>query len=130
MHIQTGNSEAAILAIASGNEAFQEMVSILPSEHDVNELVKRNVVSDGWKSQFPYEGTPFTSTVVFMTSDEDLVLEDWDDLLAEEVSIVMADPRRSSESQWIVLAAYKWAEIQFDGDMEQNLKEFMELVKE
>ena len=132
LHIQTGNSEAAILAIASGNEAFQEMVAILPSEHDVNELVKRNVVSDGWKSQFPYEGTPFTSTVVFMTSDEDLVLEDWDDLLAEEVSIVMADPRRSSESQWIVLAAYKWAEIQFDGDMEKIetfLRELFSKVK-
>ena len=115
----TGNSEAIVLGIASRHEAFLEVMAILPSEHDVNELVKRNVVSDGWKSQFPYEGTPFTSTVVFMSSDPDLEIEDWDDLLAEDVSIVMADPRRCSESRWIVLAAYKWAEIQFDGDMEQ-----------
>ena len=123
-----GNTTGLIAALGSGRWEMttDDQVMVFPTEHDLMELRDMNVIGNDWRS-LPYEGTPFTSTVVFLTSDPELGISDWDDLLKDDVMIAMTDPRRSSEAQWIVLAAYKWAELKYDGN-QKKIKKYLKAL--
>ena len=69
--------------------------------------------------------TPYTSTIVFLVrKDNPKGIKDWDDLIKEDVSVITPNPKTSGGARWNYLAAWAYAEKQFNGD-ETKVKEFV-----
>ena len=73
---------------------------------DVTRLVDEGLVADTWDDG-PTKGVVSSSIVVFgVREGNPLGIEDWDDLLDDEVEIVTPNPASSGAARWNALAAY------------------------
>lgn len=63
------------------------------------------LVSPDWRSQFPENSSPFTSSIVFIVRpDAKNSIEDWADILDDRRRIAIPDPRISGAGQYAYLA--------------------------
>jgi sulfate transport system substrate-binding protein len=80
---------------------------------------------EDWAKRLPNESVPFTSTIVFLVRDGNPNnIKDWDDLVRDNVSIIIPNPKTSGAARWIYLAAWGYASKKYQGD-ETKVKEFM-----
>lgn len=109
-------------AVIDGLEAD---VVTLALAYDIDEIAANGLIAEDWQSRLEHNSTPYTSTIVFLVrKGNPKNIEDWDDLVKEDVSVITPNPKTSGGARWNYLAAWAYAEEQFNKD-EGKVKKFM-----
>lgn len=117
-----GGSSAQARAIMQGLRAD---VVTFNQVTDVQVLADAGLVADDWQQAFENNASPYYSTTAFLVrKDNPKGIESWDDLVKEDVSIVFPNPKTSGNGRYTYLAAWGFADQEFDGDEEQ-IQDFM-----
>jgi len=86
--------EAAVvtLALADDIDAIHKEADLLPAD---------------WQTRLPHNSCPYTSTIVFLVrKGNPKGIEDWGDLVTEDVAVVTPNPKTSGGACWNYLAAW------------------------
>ena len=119
-----GGSGGQALQVANGLEAD---VVTLALEGDVQAVADAGLIEDGFTSEFPLDSSPYTSSIVFLVrSGNPKDIQDWDDLLRDDVGIITPNPKTSGGACWNYLAAWYYFELQGLG--EDKILEHMKTV--
>jgi sulfate transport system substrate-binding protein len=117
-----GGSGAQARAVIDGLEAD---VVTLALEGDINKIAEAGLVAADWRSRFPGNSTPYTSTIVFLVhKGNPKGIRDWGDLVKDGVEVITPNPKTSGGARWNYLAAWAYANEQFAGD-EAKIREFV-----
>ncbi len=117
-----GGSSAQARAILQGLRAD---VVTFNQVTDVQVLADAGLVAEDWQDAFDNNASPYYSTTAFLVrKGNPKGIESWDDLANEDVQIVFPNPKTSGNGRYTYLAAWGFAENEFDGDEEQ-IEEFM-----
>ncbi|MCD1162268.1 sulfate ABC transporter substrate-binding protein [Peribacillus frigoritolerans] len=110
-------------AVIDGLEAD---VVTLALAYDIDAIYEAsNLLTKDWQKRLPENSTPYTSTIVFLVKkDNPKGIKDWDDLTKKDVSVITPNPKTSGGARWNYLAAWAYAEKNFDND-ETKVKDFM-----
>lgn len=120
-----GGSSKQALAVANGLQA--DVVSMNQGS-DIELLVKKGLVANDWRSQFPNDAVPYTSTIVFLVrKDNPKGIKDWSDLAKDGVQIVVANPKTSGNGRYAFLGAYGYGLHTFNKD-ETKTKAFVKSI--
>jgi sulfate transport system substrate-binding protein len=94
-------------AVAEGLEAD---VVTLNQATDLDFLAKSGVIAKDWRSKFPDEAAPYTTTTVFLVrKGNPKGIKDWDDLVKPGISVVIPNPKTSGNGRYSYLAAWGYA---------------------
>ncbi|MCD8356599.1 MAG: sulfate ABC transporter substrate-binding protein [Clostridia bacterium] len=116
-----GGSGKQALEVANGLEAD---VVTLALEGDVDAVKDAGLIEDGYTSEFDNDSSPYTSSIVFLVrKDNPKDIQDWDDLLRDDVGIITPNPKTSGGARWNYLAAWYYFEKQ--GQSEEQIEESM-----
>ncbi len=122
-----GGSGKQALEVANGLEAD---VVTLALEYDVKAVQDAGLIEDGWVSEFEEDSSPYTSTIVFLVrKGNPKNIQDWDDLIKEDVGIITPNPKTSGGARWNYLAAWAYADKLYNGD-ETKVKDFIKKLYE
>ncbi|MGN0600418.1 MAG: sulfate ABC transporter substrate-binding protein [Oscillospiraceae bacterium] len=117
-----GGSGKQALEVANGLEAD---VVTLALEYDVNAVRDAGLIEDGWVSEFENDSSPYTSTIVFLVrKGNPKNINDWGDLIKDEVGVITPNPKTSGGARWNYLAAWAYADKLYGGD-EAQVKDFI-----
>ena len=118
-----GGSSRQARAILEGLEAD---VVTFNQVTDVQVLHERgNLVSADWQSEFPDNASPYFSLPAFLVrAGNPKGIEDWSDLVRDDVAVVFPNPKTSGNARYTYLAAYAFALEQNGGD-EEKAKAFI-----
>ncbi|EHA14037.1 thiosulfate ABC transporter substrate-binding protein CysP [Halomonas sp. HAL1] len=117
-----GGSSAQARAILQGLRAD---VVTFNQVTDVQVLADAGLVAEDWQDAFENNASPYYSTTAFLVrKGNPKGIESWDDLVQEDVEMVFPNPKTSGNGRYTYLAAWGFAENEFDGDEEQ-IEEFM-----
>lgn len=95
------------LAVAEGLEAD---VVTLNQPTDLDFLASKGAVSKDWRTKFPNNAAPFTTTTVFLVrKGNPKAIKDWDDLAKQGISVVVPNPKTSGNGRYTYLAAWGYA---------------------
>ncbi|WEG17894.1 sulfate ABC transporter substrate-binding protein [Alkalihalophilus pseudofirmus] len=103
-----GGSGSQARSVVDGLDAD---VVTLALAYDIDMLHEtRDLIPADWQERLEYNSTPYTSTIVFLVrKDNPLEIEDWDDLVEEDVSVITPNPKTSGGARWNYLAAWGYA---------------------
>jgi len=117
-----GGSGSQVRSVIEGADAD---VVTLALEHDVSLLERVELLEAGWTNRLPGDSSPYTSTIVFLVrKGNEKNIQDWKDLVREDVDVITPDPKSSGGACWNFLAAWYYADKQFNGD-ESKIKQYM-----
>jgi len=125
LDIQTshGGSGAQARAVIDGLEA-QVVTLALASDIDAIAARTGKIPAD-WQARLPHNSAPYTSTIVFLVREGNPKgIENWDDLIADGVQVITPNPKTSGGARWNYLAAWAYADKEFEGD-EARIRDFM-----
>ncbi|RUT28573.1 sulfate ABC transporter substrate-binding protein [Arsenicitalea aurantiaca] len=92
---------------------------------DINLLAREGFVSEDWQSEFPNNASPYYSLPAFLVREGNPKgIEDWDDLVREDVRVIFPNPKTSGNARYTYLAARAYAEEAFGGD-EAQVEDFL-----
>ncbi|MFV5390239.1 sulfate ABC transporter substrate-binding protein [Acinetobacter towneri] len=95
---------------------------------DIDEIAKRGLLPKDWQKKFPYNSTPYTSTIVFLVrKGNPKAIQDWGDLVKPGVEIITPNPKTSGGARWNYLAAWAWAKHQPAGN-DAKAQEFVRQI--
>ena len=102
-----GGSGKQARSVIDGLEAD---VVTLGIASDVTAIQKAGLIDTGWEGKQANNGTPYTSTVVFLVrKGNPKGIKDWPDLVKPGVSVITPNPKTSSGGRWNYLAAWGYA---------------------
>ena len=79
----------------------------LPLESDMTRLVDAGIIAEDYQDQGEYGGSPQTSVVAFtVRGGNPLDIQDWSDLVRDDVSVITPNPFTSGGARWNIMAAY------------------------
>ncbi|MCC5806160.1 MAG: sulfate ABC transporter substrate-binding protein [Opitutales bacterium] len=114
-----GGSGRQARAVIDGIEAD---VVTLALAADVNAIAERGLTSADWQSRLPENSAPYQSTLAFLVrKGNPKNIRNWDDLARPGVSVITPNPKTSGVARWNYLAAWGWAESEFNGDQAKVL---------
>ena len=117
-----GGSSAQGRKVLDGLDAD---VVTMNQETDVQTLADGNLVAKDWKTKFPNNSVPYTSTILFVVREGNpRGIKDWDDLVKSGVKIIVPNPKTSGNGRYSYLAAYGYA-LKKNGGDEAKAKEFV-----
>ena len=117
-----GGSGKQALEVANGLEAD---VVTLALEYDVKAVQDAGLIEDGWVNEFENDSSPYTSTIVFLVrKGNPKNIKDWGDLVKDGVGVITPNPKTSGGARWNYLAAWAYADKQFNGD-EAKIEDFV-----
>lgn len=118
-----GGSGAQARAVIDGLDAD---VVTLAMQSDIDAIVKNSgKIAAGWRSRFPNNSAPYTSTMVFLVrKGNPKGFKDWDDLVRPDVQVITPNPKTSGAARWNYLAAWAFAHARFGGDL-AKVKDFV-----
>lgn len=101
-------------------------VVTLALAYDINEIAaNRNLINKDWQEELPDHSSPYTSTIVFLVrKGNPKNINDWDDLVKKNVSVITPNPKTSGGARWNYLAAWGYADRKYQGD-QTKIKDFM-----
>ncbi|MGM9538902.1 MAG: sulfate ABC transporter substrate-binding protein [Candidatus Onthomonas sp.] len=103
-----GGSGKQALEVANGLEAD---VVTLALEADVDAVKDAGLIEEGYTSEFDLDSSPYTSTIVFLVrSGNPKNIQDWNDLLRDDVGVITPNPKTSGGARWNYLAAWYYFE--------------------
>ncbi|WP_111494897.1 thiosulfate ABC transporter substrate-binding protein CysP [Marinobacter bohaiensis] len=93
---------------------------------DVNILAERGrLIPEDWASRLPNNSSPYYSTMAFLVRDGNPKnIENWDDLIREDVELIMPNPKTSGNGRYTYLAALGYAKDKY-GDDQDKIDAFM-----
>lgn len=123
-----GGSGSQGRAVIDGLDAD---VVTLALAYDVDALHQRGeLIPEDWQSRLPNNSSPYTSTIVLLVRDGNPKnIQDWDDLVRDDVEVITPNPKTSGGARWNYLALWGYGLDKFDGDEEQTY-EFVRQVYE
>lgn len=87
---------------------------------DIDVLVDGGLIDANWREAFPDEASPYYSLPAFLVrKDNPKGIEDWDDLVRDDVQVIFPNPKTSGNARYTYLAAYAYALDQNGGDQEK-----------
>jgi sulfate/thiosulfate transport system substrate-binding protein len=98
---------------------------------DIDSIAKegKSLPAD-WQSKLPDNSSPYTSTIVFVVrKGNPKGLTDWAELVKPGVEVITPNPKTSGGARWNYLAAWAWAEKEFNGDRAKVLDYMHRLFK-
>ena len=117
-----GGSGKQALEVING---LQADVVTLALEYDVDAIENAGMIDEGWKEELPDDSAPYTSTIVFLVQKGNPKdIQDWDDLVRDDVDVITPNPKTSGGARWNYLAAWAYADKKFNGD-EDKIKDFI-----
>ncbi len=118
-----GGSGKQARAVIDGLEAD---VVTLALAWDVDAIAEKSgLIPANWRSRFPQNSAPYTSTIVFVVrKGNPKKIRDWDDLGRPGVAVITPNPRTSGGARWNHLAAWGWA-LRRPGGSEASAREFL-----
>lgn len=110
-----GGSGSQARAVIDGLDA--DVVS-LALAYDIDAIAERtDLISEGWQSNLPRNSSPYTSTIVLLVRQGNPKnIQDWDDLIRDDVQVITPNPKTSGGARWNYLAAWGFALQKYDGD--------------
>jgi sulfate transport system substrate-binding protein len=117
LDIQTshGGSGAQARAVIDGLAA-QVVTLALASDIDAIAARSGKIPAD-WQGRLPHNSAPYTSTIVFLVREGNpKAIEDWDDLVRDDIQVITPNPKTSGGARWNYLAAWAWADREFGGN--------------
>ena len=113
-----GGSGAQARSVVEGCNAD---VVTLALEHDITLIQNTGLIDAGWKEEFSDDSSPYTSTIVFLVrKGNPKQIQDWDDLIREDVEVITPDPKSSGGACWNFLAALSYAKTVYKEETEQQ----------
>ena len=118
-----GGSGRQARSVIDGLEAD---VVTLALEADIDAISeKTGWINTGWKERLPLGAAPYTSTIVFLVRNGNPKnIQDWGDLVRDDIQVITPNPKTSGGARWNYLAAWAFAEDNFSGDQEK-VREFI-----
>lgn len=105
-----GGSGKQALEVANGLEAD---VVTLALEQDIQAISDAGLMENDFVDEFPKASSPYTSTIVFLVrKGNPKNIQDWDDLLKEDMGVITPNPKTSGGARWNYLAAWYYFEKQ------------------
>lgn len=92
---------------------------------DINALVSHgSLVPSNWQTLLPNNSSPFTSVTVFIVrKGNPKHIQDWPDLVKNNVDVIVPNPKTSGNGRYTYLSA--WAYILKQGEDEEKAKTFV-----
>jgi sulfate transport system substrate-binding protein len=118
-----GGSGKQARAVIDGLDAD---VVTLALESDINAIVENSgKINADWRTKLPNNSSPYTSTIIFLVrKGNPKAINDWGDLVKDDVQIITPNPKTSGGARWNYLAAWAWAHGQYGGD-EGKIKQYI-----
>ena len=83
------------------------------------------MIEEGWLDEFDKNSSPYTSTMVLLVrAGNEKNIQDWDDLVKEDIGVITPNPKTSGGARWNYLAAWAYADQLYNGD-EAQVKDFI-----
>ena len=102
-----GGSSAQARAVNDGLDAD---VVTMNTTTDVEFLASNGIVAKDWKTRFPHNASPTSSTMLFLTRDGNPKgIKDWDDLIKPGIQVVLVNPKTGGNGRMAYLAAWGYA---------------------
>ena len=118
-----GGSSKQARAVIDGLEADVVTLALaydIDALHDVANLVPLD-----WQKRLPLNSSPYTSTITFLVrKGNPKHIQDWDDLIRSDVTVVTPNPKTSGSARWNYLAAWGYA-LKRPGGNETTAREFI-----
>ncbi|MCE8013265.1 sulfate ABC transporter substrate-binding protein [Billgrantia desiderata] len=113
-----GGSGSQARAVIDGLDAD---VVTLALAYDIDAIHDRaDLIPEDWQSRLPNNSSPYTSTIVLLVRDGNPKnIQDWDDLVRDDVEVITPNPKTSGGARWNYLAAWGYALEKYDGDEER-----------
>src|SRR5882757_140298 len=106
-----GGSGSQARAVIDG---LQADVVTLALAYDIDVIATKGLIAPDWQKRLPLNGSPYTSTIVFLVrKGNPKGIKDWDDLIKSDVSVITPNPKTSGGARWNYLAAWGFAEKKF-----------------
>lgn len=117
-----GGSGKQARSVVEGNEAD---VVTLALANDINLIEEAGLINSGWIDEFEKNSSPYSSTIVFLVrKGNPKNIQDWNDLVKENVQVITPNPKSSGGARWNFLSAWAYADKSYNGD-EGKIKEFV-----
>jgi sulfate transport system substrate-binding protein len=112
-----GGSSKQARAVIDGLEADVVTMNQAMDIFAIARLGKQ--VSPDWRSRFPSNSAPYTSTIVFLAREGNPKnIRDWDDLVRPGIKVILPNPKTSGNGRYTYLAAYGHALVASGGNAE------------
>lgn len=100
-------STKQVAAVIAGLDAD---VVTMNQQTDIDKLASKNLVGKDWRTHFPDNSAPYTSTTVFLVrKNNPKNIKDWDDLIKPENVVILSNPKTSGNARYSYLAAWGYA---------------------
>jgi sulfate/thiosulfate transport system substrate-binding protein len=111
-----GGSGSQSRAVIDGLDAD---VVTLALAHDITAIQQNaGLIEENWQSRLPDNSAPYTSTLAFLVRrGNPLNIQNWDDLVREDVSVITPNPKTSGVARWNYLAMWGYALQRELGDL-------------
>lgn len=112
-----GGSGKQALEVING---LQADVVTLALEYDIDAIENAGMIRNSWKEELPDDSAPYTSTIVFLVrKGNPKNIQDWEDLIRDDVDVITPNPKTSGGARWNYLAAWAYAQKAYDNDEEK-----------
>ena len=116
-----GGSSAQARAVNDGLDAD---VVTMNTTTDVDFLASTGVVAKDWNKRFPFNASPTSSTMLFLTRNGNPKgIKDWDDLIKPGIKVIVVNPKTGGNGRMAYLAA--WGYVRKKGGSEADAAEFV-----
>lgn len=119
-----GGSGKQARAVIDGLKAD---VVTLALAYDIDEIAARGngKLAKDWQAKLPHNSAPYTSTIVFLVrKGNPKNIKNWNDLIKDNVQVITPNPKTSGGARWNFLAAWAYAQKNFNND-EAKAKDFV-----
>lgn len=119
-HAGSSKQAQAIIQGLKADVATFNQVTDIDILHERGKLIPEN-----WAERLPNNSSPYYSTMAFLVrKDNPKNIQNWDDLVREDVALVMPNPKTSGNGRYTYLAALGYAQDTF-GDDQEKIDQFL-----
>lgn len=113
-----GGSGSQARSVIDGLDAD---VVTLALAYDVDALHQHGgLISENWQERLEKNSAPYTSTIVLLVrKGNPKNIQDWDDLVRQDVEVITPNPKTSGGARWNYLAAWGYALKKNNGDADK-----------
>jgi sulfate transport system substrate-binding protein len=127
-HAGSSKQAQAIIQGLKADVATFNQVTDIDILHERGQLIPEN-----WAERLPNNSSPYYSTMAFLVrKGNPKNIQNWDDLVKEDVALVMPNPKTSGNGRYTYLAALGYAQDTFGDDqakVDQFLADFLGQVR-
>jgi sulfate/thiosulfate transport system substrate-binding protein len=106
------------------NDGLEADVVTMNTTTDVDFLAGTGVVAKDWRSKFPNNAAPTSSTMLFLVRNGNPKgIKDWDDLIKPGVQVIVVNPKTGGNGRYAYLAA--WGQVRKKGGTDAQAQDFV-----